>query len=190
MVPKKIDPGRITLEGSRVLLRPLKESDAKTIYMHARDPEVQRFTLLPSPYRPSDASRYVRMARSKKWQGKCVVRAIVPKPGKAIAGIITLDVNGENRRCYIGYWLARSFWGRGLAKESLQLMLQLAFETMGLSKVTSSVMHPNIRSFKLLEWAGFKLEGRQRRQILKNGEWYDELLYGLLKEEWVPKGLL
>lgn len=190
MAPKKIDPSRISLEGSRVLLRPLRESDAKTIYMFARDPEVQRYTLLPSPYRPSDSRRYVRMSRSKKWVGKCIARAIVPKPGKIIAGVISLDLNGENRRCYVGYWLARPFWGRGLAKESLQLMLQLAFETLGMNKVTSSVMHPNVRSFKLLEWAGFKPEGRQRRQILKNGEWYDELLYGLLKEEWVPKMVL
>jgi RimJ/RimL family protein N-acetyltransferase len=190
MAPRKLYTSRITLEGSRVLLRTLKDSDARTIYMYARDPDVLRFTLLPSPYRQSDATRYVRNARSKKWQGKCIVRAIVPKPGKIIAGIITLDLNSENRRGYIGYWLAKPFWGRGLAKESIQLILQLAFQTLGLSKVTSSVMHPNIRSYKLLEWAGFRLEGRQRRQILKNGEWYDELLYGLLKEEWVPKIVL
>jgi RimJ/RimL family protein N-acetyltransferase len=190
MAPRKLDPSRMTLEGSRVLLRPLRDSDAASIYMHARDPEVLRYTLLPSPYRPSDSRRYVRMARSKKWQGKCIVRAIVPKPGKALAGVINLDLFLANRQCYVGYWLAREYWGRGLAKESLQLMLQLAFQTLGLSKVTSSVMHKNVRSYKLLEGAGFRLEGRQRRQILRNGEWYDELLYGLLKEEWVPMNVL
>lgn len=190
MAPRKLDPGRITLEGTRVMLRPLKDSDASSIYMYARDPEVLKYTLLPYPYRLSDSKRFVKTARSKKWQGKCIVRAIVPKPGKTLAGVITLDLNMGNRRCYVGYWLARPYWGRGLAKESLQLMLQLAFQTLGLFKVTSSVMHPNVRSYRLLGWAGFRLEGRLRRQILRNGEWYDELLYSLLKEEWVPKIVL
>lgn len=187
MAPRKLDPGRMTLEGDRVLLRPLRPSDAEHIYMQARDPEVLRYTLLPTPYRPSDSRRFVRTATSKRWQGKCIAKAIVPKPGKALAGVITLDLNMAHRRGYVGYWLARPYWGKGLAKESLQLMLQLAFQVLGLSKVTSSVMHKNVRSYKLLEGVGFRLEGRQRRQILRNGEWYDELHYGLLREEWVPR---
>jgi RimJ/RimL family protein N-acetyltransferase len=190
MAPRKIEPDRMVLKGSCVLLRPIKPSDAASIYMYAKDPEVLKYTLLPSPYRPSDSKRFVRTAMSKKWRKKCIVKAIVPKPGKTLAGVITLDLNMGNRRCYVGYWLARPYWGRGLAKESLQLMLRLAFETIGLSKVTSSVMHLNVRSYKLLDGAGFKLEGRLRRQMLRNGEWYDELMYGLLKEEWVPKNVL
>ncbi len=190
MAPRKLNPARMVLEGSRVLLRPLRPSDAASIYAYARDPEVLRYTLLPSPYRPSDSSRFVRTAMSKKWQQKCIVRAIVPKPGRALAGVISLDLNIGNRRCYIGYWLARPYWGKGLAKEALQLMLRMAFQTLNLSKATSSVMHPNLRSYRLLDWAGFRLEGRLRRQILRNGEWYDELLYGLLREEWVPKIML
>jgi RimJ/RimL family protein N-acetyltransferase len=187
MAPRKTTPDRMVLEGNRVILRPLKPSDAASIYMFAKDPEVLKYTLLPSPYRPSDSTRFVRTALSKKWRQKCIVRAIVPKPGRALAGVITLDLNMGNRRCYIGYWLGRPFWGRGLAKESLQLMLKLAFETLDIAKVTSSVMHPNVRSYKLLDGAGFKLEGRLRKQLLRNGEWYDELMYGLLREEWVPK---
>ncbi len=190
MAPKKLNLDRMVLEGNHVLLRPLRPSDAASIYTYAKDPEVLKYTLLPSPYRPTDSARFIRTSMTKKWRQKCIVRAIVPKPGRALAGVITLDLNIGNQRCYVGYWLGRPFWGRGLAKESLQLMLRLAFSTLGLSKVTSSVMHSNIRSYKLLDWAGFKLEGRLRKQLLRNGEWYDELMYGLLREEWVPKMVL
>ena len=53
-----------------------------------------------------------------------------------------------------------------------------------LERIYARVWDPNIASYKLLEGAGFKREGRLRKALLQNKQWFDGLMYGLLREEY------
>jgi RimJ/RimL family protein N-acetyltransferase len=67
----------------------------------------------------------------------------------------------------------------------LKLILDFGFKKLGLVRIYAKVMHPNTASAKLLESVGFKYEGKLRKSVYRWGKWFDMLIYGLLKEEYV-----
>ncbi len=75
-------------------------------------------------------------------------------------------------------------WGQGYGTEATGLMLQLAFERIGLHRVSLSVFSFNERAIRSYQKSGFRLEGRAREAILRNGERFDELSMGILAQEW------
>jgi RimJ/RimL family protein N-acetyltransferase len=78
----------------------------------------------------------------------------------------------------------RDAWGRGLGTEATQLMLQHAFERLGLHRVGLAVFSYNTRAIRAYEKAGFRVEGRLREAIQRQGEFFDEVQMGILAGEW------
>ena len=76
-------------------------------------------------------------------------------------------------------------WGQGYGTEATGLMLQLAFERIGLHRVGLSVFSFNERAIRSYQKSGFRLEGRAREAITRDGERFDELTMGVLAEEWL-----
>ncbi|HEX3051566.1 MAG TPA: GNAT family protein, partial [Aggregatilineaceae bacterium] len=68
--------------------------------------------------------------------------------------------------------------------DALRLMVDFAFNWLDMHKVWLETMGINIRAQRLAEKLGFKLEGRRRAALIADGEWCDELIYGLLRDEW------
>jgi RimJ/RimL family protein N-acetyltransferase len=75
-------------------------------------------------------------------------------------------------------------WGRGYGTEATELMLELAFERIGLHRVGLSVFSFNTRAIRAYEKAGFRHEGREREAIIRDGRRWDELTMGILQQEW------
>ena len=75
-------------------------------------------------------------------------------------------------------------WGQGYGTEATRLMLGLAFDSIGLHRVGLSVFSFNERAIRSYEKAGFRLEGRARDAILRDGERRDELSMAILAPEW------
>jgi RimJ/RimL family protein N-acetyltransferase len=75
-------------------------------------------------------------------------------------------------------------WGQGYGTEATQMMLELAFERIGLHRVGLSVFSFNERAIRSYRKAGFRLEGRAREAIVRDGEPFDELGMGILASEW------
>ncbi len=84
----------------------------------------------------------------------------------------------------LGYWLAEDFWGQGIATAAVNVMSELAFSRSDLVRIFACVFENNIGSCRVLEKAGFVLEGVHRRAVLKDGCFLWEKVYGLLREEW------
>lgn len=167
-------------------MRPLRASDAQVISENANDPEIAKYTLLPFPYQLKDAMRFIR--RSRRLLRRCgsYDLGIVPKGGRHPVGVIGLDeIDHNNMNAELGYWLGKKYWRQGFTSEAVGLMLNLGFDGLGLVRIRAHVMQPNVGSSKLLENAGFRLEGIARRARFRNGEWYDVHLYGMLKDDFV-----
>ncbi|HEY5890423.1 MAG TPA: GNAT family protein [Acidimicrobiia bacterium] len=103
-------------------------------------------------------------------------------PGKAL-GSIGINSRGSYGRCSVGYWLAPPYWHQGVMKEALQAVLKHGFETLGVVKFEADVFVHNLASAALLESLNFAHEGTVRKAVLKQGQWVDEHLYGLLPED-------
>lgn len=101
--------------------------------------------------------------------------------------ISLMKIDYKNKNTEIGYWLGRKYWGKGIMKEAIKLILNFGFKKLKLVRIYARVMHPNISSAKLLEKSGFRYEGRMRKTILRRGKWMDELRYSILSNEFQLK---
>ncbi len=75
-------------------------------------------------------------------------------------------------------------WGKGYGTEALQLFLRYAFCEMNLRRVSLNVFGYNPRAIRSYEKCGFKIEGRQRQALLRDGQRWDMIYMGILREEW------
>ncbi len=82
------------------------------------------------------------------------------------------------------------FWGKGYGTEALQLFLGYTFREMNLRRVSLNVFGYNPRAVRSYEKCGFKIEGRVRQAILKEGERWDVIYMGILREEWEQLSLM
>ena len=100
----------------------------------------------------------------------------------AVGGISVTPNDGERRQsAEVGYWLGEPFWGRGIASEALRAITEYAFSTFDVCRLEAGVYGWNPASARVLEKAGYTLEGRARQAVIKDGHLTDRLLYGLVR---------
>lgn len=97
-----------------------------------------------------------------------------------VLGAIGTRPLGVPGRGDVGYWLGRSYWRQGLMSEALAGLVKLGSTELGYAKMEAAVFAHNDAGRRLVERAGFELEGVVRRSQRKYGEWVDEALYGLV----------
>jgi RimJ/RimL family protein N-acetyltransferase len=78
----------------------------------------------------------------------------------------------------------KDLWGRGYGTEATRLMLDHAFSTMGLHRVSLAVFSFNERAIRSYEKVGFTIEGRAREAIFRDGQFWDEITMSMLEPEW------
>jgi RimJ/RimL family protein N-acetyltransferase len=81
----------------------------------------------------------------------------------------------------IGYWLGQDYWGRGLATASLKAVTDYAFEQFDLTRIFAVPFAANAASIRVLEKAGYVLEGHLHRSAIKDGVICDQRLYARYK---------
>lgn len=84
----------------------------------------------------------------------------------------------------------REYWGKGYGTDAMRVMLRYAFNELNLRRVGLIVFEYNPRAVRSYEKAGFTHEGRVRGTILREGKRWDFLYMGILKEEWLAKGIM
>lgn len=177
---------KFKIKGEKIILRNIDKSDADSIYQHASNKKIFRYTSLPYPYTKKDALEFVSKTQKELKEQNSYELGIALKDGKGVVGMIAIaNVDRENKlSAELGYWLGQKHWRQGITFEAVSLMLDMAFNDLGLKKVFAKVMEPNKPSAKLLEKAGFKQEGFLRDYEKRNGQWMNVYYYGILKKEF------
>ena len=93
-------------------------------------------------------------------------------------------MRGAWQNATLGYWVDEGSGGRGHATRAVRLTLAFAFEHVGLHRVQPAVIPRNARSNRVVEKAGFRLEGRAARYLRIAGVWEDHDIYAMTAEEW------
>jgi len=102
--------------------------------------------------------------------------------GSAVGGIgLVLKDDVFRRSAEIGYWLGEGYWGRGIATEAVRALTEYAFVTFDLCRLHAGVFEWNPASMRVLEKAGYTLEARHRKNVTKDGETIDRLVYALVR---------
>lgn len=106
-----------------------------------------------------------------------------------LIGDLNLDVISWNHRdAFVGIGLgSRADWGRGYGTEAMRLALRFAFLELCLRRITLTVFEYNPRAIRAYEKAGFRLEGRMRQAMSREGRRWDVLFMGILKDEWTER---
>ena len=103
-------------------------------------------------------------------------------------GSISLDILRRDHRATLAIMIGdRAYWGKGLGREAIETMLRYAFVRQKLQRVELSVYSYNERARALYRKLGFRLEGLKRKAVYYKGRYYDELIMGILKEDWLTK---
>ncbi|UCH60875.1 MAG: GNAT family N-acetyltransferase [Anaerolineales bacterium] len=106
--------------------------------------------------------------------------------GDELIGFVDLWVNWLHADGWIGIGLGeRDYWGNGYGTDAMQVMLRYAFTELNLHRVTLSVFEYNTRAQRSYAKAGFKLEGRVRGDLHRQGQRWDVIVMGILREEWL-----
>ena len=150
---------------TRLHLRPPVAADAEAIIAIAGDWEVaRRLSRVPHPYRYSDFHFFIEqvVVNEPTW-------AIVLRATNQLVGVIGLAQHRDGQSAELGYYLARSHWGQGLATEAGQEIVRLGTEDLGYPRLTSGYHADNPASGRVLEKLGFKPIGVSSRMCLAEG---------------------
>ena len=164
----------------RCTLRPWRVGDEASLVRHANNRNVSRNLKdrFPFPYTAADADAWIRHAGAHS----PVTAFAIEVDGAAVGGVgIELGTDVHRRSAEIGYWLGEPFWGRGIATEALRAVTEYAFATFDICRLEAGVFDWNPASARVLEKAGYTLEGRARCAVVKDGRLGDRLLYALVR---------
>lgn len=150
-----------------------RHADDRAVWLNLRD----RF---PHPYTRADAEQWISFA-----SGQTPETAFAIAVGGEAVGGIGVELHTDIERCSaeIGYWLGRAFWGRGLATAAVQSVTAYAFRHYALTRVYALPLADNAASIRVLEKAGYRLEGRLRRSAIKDGAVRNRALYAVTDED-------
>ncbi|HVO74747.1 MAG TPA: GNAT family protein [Ignavibacteriaceae bacterium] len=161
----------------------INDTEGLIKYANNRSVSINLRDGFPFPYTIQDAIDWIDFTIHQEPQTNFAIAT-----QELIGGIgITLQGDVHRKSAEIGYWLGEPFWGRGIITKALVAMSNYAFNNFDLIRLYAYVFETNPASMRVLEKAGYKLEGRLRKSIIKDGQILDQLIYALLKEELTPR---
>ena len=177
----------LKLQGKQVYLAVMERDDCKKVWS---DFEYD----FDNPAEPLNIGHSAEKADEwfdeiQKLQGKENVRlGIFLNDGTIIGDVALQGIDEVNRSCTIGMGIAKiENRNKGYGLEAIRLMLDHGFKNMGLERITGNTLEINKASIKVMEKAGFTLEGCECKAVYFGGKKYDRLNYALLVEEYVTE---
>jgi RimJ/RimL family protein N-acetyltransferase len=161
-----------TLADGELQLRPATLDDVPSITAVCRDPAIQRWTRVRSPYTAADARDYVeQLVRPSLERGTGVHLLVVPTgtaggPGGTVLGAVGCSVDRSDLAGIVGYWLAPEARGRGVATRGTRLVCRFAFDELGLGYLGLNAAVDNAASNAVARRLGFTLEGTMRAAMV------------------------
>jgi RimJ/RimL family protein N-acetyltransferase len=178
----------VLIASDRLVLRRFRSSDAETLAAYRSDPGVARYQSWTAPVTLEQARAIVSQLEAGDparpgWFQYAVERTA----DKRHIGDVGVELNDNRMQAEIGFTLAPAYQGNGYAAEAVRAVLDHLFRIDGLHKVSAECDARNRASARLLERVGFTREGLLRSHTWIKNEWTDDLIYGLLAEEWLSR---
>jgi RimJ/RimL family protein N-acetyltransferase len=160
-------------------LRAWTTADVSAIAACCQDPEIPRWTEVPSPYDEDDAREFIAKAEQARLAGEELSLAVTDAESGGLLGAIGMRLASTERRADVGYWVAASARGRGTAARAVRLLSRWAFEALGVERVQVTTHPLNKASQRVALRAGFEREGLLPDYQLRKGVWEDRVVFSL-----------
>ena len=180
----------VFLRGRKVNLRPMcRETDLDLCTKYINDPEVRQYlaSFLPLS-KEAEASWFDSFAERNKKTTTDIILAIVDiETGKYIGSIGLHQINWRDGRATTGTLIGdKTYWNRGYGTDAKMILLDYAFNTLGLRKIDSAAFAPNKRSINYSLHCGYKVEGVLKKHAFRDGRFQDYVLLAVFKKDWLP----
>jgi ribosomal-protein-alanine N-acetyltransferase len=166
-------------------LRPLQLSDRDVMATYGNNFEIWKNLRdqFPHPYTPADAERFIQHVNKSETSER--VFGIVEK--EHLVGVIGIYPQSDVYRgtAELGYWLGQPFWGKGIATAAVRRIVEFGFEELHLRRIFADVFASNPASRRVLEKAGFQLEGVRQLAIIKNEQIQDDYHYAIVNPRFL-----
>jgi RimJ/RimL family protein N-acetyltransferase len=172
------------IESERICLRAVSLADANENYQcWLNTPEITRF--LESRFHPTSLEQLQNYVKGMSEDSRNFFLAIILKRDERHVGNIKLGpVDWIHRTAELGILIGeRDCWGQGYATEAIKAVVEFAFDTLNLHKITAGAYSANEGSIKAFQKAGFEIEGVRKEQFYCEGKYLDGVLLGRLRDQ-------
>lgn len=160
------------------ILRPWTLDDLDSLVEQANNNAIAQFMTdaFAHPYTAENGKAFIEFAT----KDNPIHIFAIEIEAKAVGGI-GIHPQGDimKKNAELGYWLGEAYWSKGIISRAIPQMLDFAFKTYDITRVYARPFGTNLASQRVLEKTGFKLEARIERNIFKQGEFLDELIYAV-----------
>jgi len=179
------------LEGKRVRLRSFELSDLDDIMRHWNSMELRKLvgSADRGPVCRNDEEEWIRSTWKERQERRAFTLAIESiADAKLVGGISLFRIDWTSRSAMLGISVYNSEnWGKGYGQESVNVILDFAFQTLNLNRVELKTFDFNKRAQKCYLKVGFKEVGRRRKACFIDGQYHDDVIMDILKDEWLAK---
>lgn len=174
------------LETRRLWLRWPRLADAQAIVRLAGEKTVAEMTaLIPHPYPPEDAERFIFHARRANADGQSLQLAITPKGRpNSLIGMVGIGPGPEDGKPHLGYWLGQPSWGQGYGTEAARALIDAFFAYGDEDELMASARVINPASRRVLEKCGFAYQGAGLMEFRARGGLYPADHFRLDRRAW------
>ncbi|MEV0177309.1 GNAT family N-acetyltransferase [Streptomyces sp. NPDC050803] len=159
----------VTLTTGRLIMRTVGPQDTDTIYEAVQDPDIQRWTTMPSPYLHEHARSFTDQLVPEGWRnGSMFTWGLFLPEGEDLVGMLGLTMRSMSE-AEIGFWAAKEHRGNGYVTEAVLTASRWAFVHLAIDRVEWRAEVGNAPSRAVAEHTGFTLEGTLRSALLNQG---------------------
>ena len=172
------------LSGAQVQLRELRLSDAASLLAMLTTPEVSRF-ISPPPTTVEGFERFIQWTHRERAAGRYICFAVVPEGMDTAVGLFQLrQLEPGFSTAEWGFAIGGPYWGTGVFMDAARLTVEFAFETVGVHRLEARAAVVNGRGNGALAKIGAVKEAVLRQSFLRNGEYLDQALWSIVREDW------
>ena len=175
----------VIIETERLILRQWRIADADALVDGLNNLNVSKWmSYTPYPYTKKDALEYIKDTIDKDL---CNLAIVLKETNEIIGGTQLRNIDFIQGTAQGGIWINEKYWGKGYGSEAWGARIKYAFEVLGLRRLENGYFRGNEKSWKMQQKYGYKIEGVRRQKYipLSTGKVTDEIITGLLKDEWI-----
>ena len=172
------------MAGTTFTLRELRVEDAPSLLAMLTTEEVSRF-ISPPPTTVDGFERFIKWTHRERMAGQYACFAIVPQGMTTAIGIFQVRaLDPTFGTAEWGFAMGSQYWGSGIFAEGARMILDFAFDVIGAQRLEARAAVANGRGNGALRKIGAVQEGLLRRSFLRNGQHHDQVVWGILADDW------
>ncbi len=169
---------------SKCILRSYVPTDLPSLVYHANNWNVARYLSdnFPHPYTEADGKAFFE----EKAAARPSERYWIIEVGSEAVGVISIFFKSgiHRKNVEIGFWLGEALWGQGIMTYAIKRVVDFTFENYDVNRIYAQTFGVNVGSQRALEKNYFCLEAVLEKTLFKKGEYFDNMIYAIRREQW------